>query len=71
MIKKLARVSVLAAALLAAAPAAEAAGTAAPPPVPSTGAPGAALLAGLLGSLEAGNPATSLNALLPTGVQGG
>ncbi|MES4892370.1 hypothetical protein [Streptomyces sp. NPDC096012] len=67
MIKKLACVTVVAAALLAAAPAAEAA---AQHPVPSSGAPGASLLNGLLGSLEVGHPATSLQTLLPTGLAG-
>jgi hypothetical protein len=67
MIKKLACLSVLAAALLASAPAAGAA----VPPVPHAAVPGGALLAGLLGSVEAGHPATSLRTLLPEGVQGG
>ncbi|MEU2059124.1 hypothetical protein [Streptomyces sp. NPDC013455] len=66
MIKKLACVSVLAAALLAAAPAAEAAQRPAPP----AGVPGGDLLKGLLGSLEIGHPVTSLRTLLPTGVRG-
>ncbi|WP_181794555.1 hypothetical protein [Streptomyces sp. WELS2] len=74
MIKKLTCASALATALLAAA--APAAGAAAPvhapvhAPVPAAGAPGVALLSGLLGSLETGNPVTSLNTLLPTGIQG-
>ncbi|MFG2603422.1 hypothetical protein ACGFT2_07725 [Streptomyces sp. NPDC048514] len=66
MIKKLACVTVLAASLLATAPAAEAAQA----PAPSTGAPGASLLNGLLGTLEIGHPATSLQTLLPTGLVG-
>ncbi|MEU1006868.1 hypothetical protein [Streptomyces sp. NPDC005890] len=66
MIKKLACVTVLAAALLAAAPAAEAAQL----PAPHTAVPGGALLNGILGSLEVGHPATSLRTLLPTGLQG-
>ncbi|MFG2356399.1 hypothetical protein [Streptomyces sp. NPDC048521] len=66
MIKKLACVTVMAAALLAAAPAAGAA----PGPHSSTGAPGASLLRGLLGSLEVGHPATSLQTILPPGVTG-
>ncbi|MES9519420.1 hypothetical protein [Streptomyces capoamus] len=65
MIKKLACVTVLAAALLAAAPTAEAAQRPAPP----TAVPGTALLNGLLGSLEVGHPVTSLRTLLPTGLQ--
>lgn len=67
MIKKLACATVMAAALLASAPAAGAA----PNPVPSAGAPGAPLLQALLGPLEVGHPATSLQTLLPTGVVGG
>ncbi|MEU7427501.1 hypothetical protein [Streptomyces sp. NPDC040750] len=67
MIKKLAFATVLAAALLAAAPAAEAAQS----PGPSAGVPGAPLLEGLLGSLEVGHPATSLQSIVPGGVLGG
>ncbi|MFH9398618.1 hypothetical protein ACH4JS_02365 [Streptomyces sp. NPDC017638] len=69
MIKKLACASALAATLLAAAPAAEAA-DAARLPAPDATVPGSALLRGLLGSLEAGNPVTSLTTLLPEGVRG-
>ncbi|POX64153.1 hypothetical protein C3492_07205 [Streptomyces sp. Ru62] len=66
MIKKLACVTVLTAALLASAATAEAT----PRPAPPTGVPGAALLDGILGSLEIGHPATSLRTILPTGVRG-
>ncbi|MFF9049439.1 hypothetical protein [Streptomyces parvulus] len=66
MIKKLACVSVLAAALLVSAPVAHSA----PAPGPSGGVPGAPLLNGLLGSLEVGHPATSPQSLLPQGVLG-
>ncbi|MEU6592604.1 hypothetical protein ABZ923_25815 [Streptomyces sp. NPDC046881] len=65
MIKKLACVTVLATALLAAAPTAEAA----PRPAPPTAVPGAALLNGVLGSLEVGHPVTSLRTLLPADLQ--
>ncbi|MFF4709877.1 hypothetical protein ACFY2V_00465 [Streptomyces eurythermus] len=68
MIKKLTCASALAAALLAAAAPAAGAADTVRPPLPA--APGVALLSGLLGSLETGNPVTSLNTLLPTGVQG-
>ncbi|MFI5972570.1 hypothetical protein [Streptomyces sp. NPDC051452] len=74
MIKKLAFAIVLAAALLAAAPAAEAAqgpGPSTGVPGPSAGVPGAPLLEGLLGSLEVGHPATSLQSIVPGGVLGG
>ncbi|MGW2097289.1 hypothetical protein ACWCPX_06160 [Streptomyces olivaceoviridis] len=67
MVKKLACVTALTAALLASAATAEA-GTR---PAPPTGAPGAALLDGILGSLEIGHPVTSLRTVLPTGVRGG
>ncbi len=66
MIKKLACVTALAAALLASAPTAGAATRPAPP----TGVPGASLLNGILGSLEIGHPVTSLRTLLPTDVRG-
>ncbi|CAM5472554.1 MULTISPECIES: hypothetical protein [Streptomyces] len=66
MIKKLACVTALTAALLASAATAEATTRPAPP----TGAPGAALLDGILGSLEIGHPVTSLRTVLPTGVRG-
>ncbi|MEW2508792.1 hypothetical protein [Streptomyces sp. NPDC046870] len=66
MIKKLACVTVLTAALLASAATAEA-GTRSTPP---TAVPGAALLDGILGSLEIGHPATSLRTVLPPGVRG-
>ncbi|KOV95540.1 hypothetical protein [Streptomyces sp. NRRL B-3648] len=65
MIKKLACVTALAAAFLAAAPTAEAAQRPAPP----TAVPGAALLDGILGSLEVGHPVTSLRTLLPRGLR--
>ncbi|MBU6533505.1 hypothetical protein ACFUIW_19975 [Streptomyces sp. NPDC057245] len=68
MIKKLACVSVLAAALLVSAPLAEAAPV--PVPEPSAGVPGGPLLNGLLGSLEVGHPATSPQSLLPAGILG-
>ncbi|KAA0929844.1 hypothetical protein [Streptomyces apricus] len=73
MIKKIACVSVLAAALLAAAPAAQAASApaqAASAPVPSAGAPGAGLLHSVLGALEVGNPVASPSKLLPSGLLG-
>ncbi|MET8771980.1 hypothetical protein [Streptomyces sp. NPDC004658] len=66
MIKKLACVTALTAALLAAAPTAGAAIRPAPP----TAVPGGSLLDGVLGSLEIGHPVTSLRTLLPTGVRG-
>ncbi|MGW2030155.1 hypothetical protein [Streptomyces sp. NPDC001811] len=66
MIKELACVTVLTTALLAAAATAEA-GTR---PAPHTAVPGAALLDGVLGSLEIGHPATSLRTVLPSGVRG-
>ncbi|MBL1080905.1 hypothetical protein JK359_02770 [Streptomyces actinomycinicus] len=66
MIKKIACVTVLAAALLASAPAAEAA----PGPVPPAGVPGVSLLRGILGSLEVGHPAASPATLLPSGLRG-
>jgi hypothetical protein len=69
MIKKLACASAVAATLLAAAPAAQAA-DAARRPAPDSAVPGAALLTSLLGSLEMGNPVTSLTTLLPEGVRG-
>ncbi|MFV0137317.1 hypothetical protein ACLGIH_29690 [Streptomyces sp. HMX87] len=65
-IKQLGFVSGVAVALLASAPAAPAA----PAHGTSAGVPGGALLDGLLGSLEIGNPATSLQSLLPTGIAG-
>ncbi|NKQ25944.1 hypothetical protein HF200_16245 [Streptomyces galbus] len=68
MIRKIACVSVMATAVLAA-PAVSAA-QAAPLPRPSAGAPGAALLNNLLGSLEIGHPATSPQPLLPSGLLG-
>ncbi|MEV4338330.1 hypothetical protein [Streptomyces sp. NPDC049590] len=68
MIKKLTCASALAAVLLACA--APAAGAADAVRSPAPGAPGASLLSGLLGSLETGNPPTSLNTLLPAGVLG-
>ncbi|TDT21931.1 hypothetical protein EV562_12222 [Streptomyces sp. BK208] len=67
MIKKLACVSVMAAAVLVSAPVAEAA----PAPGPSAGVPGGQLLDSLLGSLEVGHPATSPQSLLPQGILGG
>ncbi|MEG3628065.1 hypothetical protein [Streptomyces poriticola] len=70
MIKKLACVSVLAAAALASAPAAQAAPAAVPDPGPARGVPGAPFLQGLLGSLEVGHPVASPRSLLPTGVLG-
>lgn len=66
MIKKLACLTALTAALLASAPAAGAANRPAPP----TGVPGASLVNGILGSLEIGHPVTSLKTLLPTDVRG-
>ncbi|MFF8931360.1 hypothetical protein ACF1AO_29305 [Streptomyces longwoodensis] len=68
MIKKIACLSAVAAALLAA-PAAQAA----PLPHPSAGAPGAPgapFLNNLLGALEIGHPATSPQSLLPAGLLG-
>ncbi|MCZ0205217.1 hypothetical protein ACIG54_16880 [Streptomyces achromogenes] len=70
MIKKLTCASALATALLATAAPAAGAAEAVRSPVPAAGAPGVALLSSLLGSLETGNPVTSLNTLLPTGVLG-
>ncbi|MDN3260599.1 hypothetical protein QWJ26_12395 [Streptomyces sp. CSDS2] len=70
MIKKLTCASALAAALLATAASAAGAADTARSPVPAAGAPGVPLLSDLLGSLEAGNPVTSLNTLLPMGVLG-
>ncbi|MEU3252322.1 hypothetical protein [Streptomyces sp. NPDC006997] len=71
MIKNLARVSVLAAALLATAVPAAQATVPAAPPAPSAGVPGASFLDSVLGSLELGHPASSPQSLLPTGVLGG
>jgi hypothetical protein len=69
MIKKLALVSAVAAALLATAPAAEAA-QATRAPAPSGGAPLVPFLNGVLGALEVGHPATSLQSILPAGTVG-
>ncbi|MEW2284527.1 hypothetical protein [Streptomyces sp. NPDC047841] len=66
MIKELACVTVLTAALLASAATAEA-GTR---PAPPAAVPGASLLDGVLGALEIGHPVTSLKTVLPTGVRG-